>query len=527
MENKYPPGIFNDVLGPVMRGPSSSHTAGSHRIGNVIRQLAGPEIIRADFHFHPRGSLATTYHTQGSDIGLAAGIIDMKITDPLLPESLKIARQNGIEINFNITEYPAEHPNTYLCVFENSRGEKFKLKALSTGGGIIEIISYQDFEFSVLMDLPVLFAAGSMDDITEWWNESEKHSSFMDQVSRQLIKSEGDKSLLIVEFRLMDPEIPEDGPAGAYYKLINPVYPSLGYTGSLLPFRLASELEQMEDIDGRTLASHGLEYESMRSGMSQEDIREKAGELVDIFRESIETGLAGTRYKDRIVHSQSPQFQENIRKGKLLPSGPLNRITAYIMAIMESKSAMEVIVAAPTAGAAGGLPGAILGMAEEIGSTREEIIEAFIAAGLAGVFIAADATFAAEVAGCQAETGAGAAMAAAGLVDLAGGNARQALAAASLALQNIMGLVCDPVANRVEIPCLGRNVNSAANALVSANMVLGGFDPLIPFSESIRTMLEVGRSMPRELRCTALGGLSITKTAKEIEKKLESRRNEN
>ncbi len=106
------------------------------------------------------------------------------------------------------------------------------------------------------------------------------------------------------------------------------------------------------------------------------------------------------------------------------------------------------------------------------------------------------------------------------MIQLAGGNAQQALAAASIALQNVMGLVCDPVANRVEIPCLSRNVQSGANALVSANMVLGGVDAVIPLSETISTMMDVGRALPHELRCTALGGLSVTKTSKEIEKQL-------
>jgi L-serine dehydratase len=195
-------------------------------------------------------------------------------------------------------------------------------------------------------------------------------------------------------------------------------------------------------------------------------------------------------------------------------------MAAYSMAIMESKSAMEVIIAAPTAGSAGSLPGALIAMAEEIDASREELVRAFLAAGLTGVLISADATFAAEVAGCQAETGAGAAMAASGLIQLAGGNAKQAMDAASIALQNVMGLVCDPIGNRVEIPCLGRNIQAGANALVSANMVLGGVDAVVPFSESIKTMLDVGKALPRELRCTALGGLSVTKTAKELEKKL-------
>jgi L-serine dehydratase len=145
-----------------------------------------------------------------------------------------------------------------------------------------------------------------------------------------------------------------------------------------------------------------------------------------------------------------------------------------------------------------------------------------LAAGMIGVFIAAHSTFAAEVGGCQAECGAGSGMAAAALVALARGHTRQAVAAASMALQNVLGMVCDPVANRVEVPCLGKNVLAASNALSCANMALADFDPVIPLDEVIETMDKVGKSIPSELRCTALGGLSITKASKEIEKRLRS-----
>jgi len=137
-----------------------------------------------------------------------------------------------------------------------------------------------------------------------------------------------------------------------------------------------------------------------------------------------------------------------------------------------------------------------------------------------GVFIAAHATFAAEVGGCQAECGAGSGMAAAALVSLMGGTTQQAVNAASMALQNILGMICDPVANRVEVPCLGKNVMAASNALACANMALAGYDSVIPLDEVIQTMDEVGKMLPSALRCTALGGLSITKTSLEIEKRL-------
>ena len=192
----------------------------------------------------------------------------------------------------------------------------------------------------------------------------------------------------------------------------------------------------------------------------------------------------------------------------------------YVTALMEMKSSMGVIVAAPTAGSCGGLPGACIGAADAMGLSMDDMTRAMLAAGMVGVFIAAHATFAAEVGGCQAECGAGSGMAAAALVTLAGGSTRQAVNAASVALQNILGMICDPVANRVEVPCLGKNTLAASNALACAKMALADFDPVIPLDQVIATMDVVGKSLPYELRCTALGGLSITEASKEVEKRL-------
>ncbi len=150
--------------------------------------------------------------------------------------------------------------------------------------------------------------------------------------------------------------------------------------------------------------------------------------------------------------------------------------------------------------------------------------QALLASGLIGTFIATRWTFAAEVGGCQAEGGSAAAMAAAALVTLAGGTLQQAVAAASLAFQSMLGLICDPIANRVEAPCLGKNVMAASNALACANMALADYDPVIPFDEVVETAQRVANQMPRELRCTALGGLSITPTSKAIEQRLAARK---
>ena len=188
--------------------------------------------------------------------------------------------------------------------------------------------------------------------------------------------------------------------------------------------------------------------------------------------------------------------------------------------MMEMKSSMGIIVAAPTAGSCGALPGTLIGASDIMQKSEEELVKAMLAAGMIGVFISEHSTFAAEVGGCQAECGAGSSMAAAGLVTLAGGSLTQCITAASIALQNSLGMICDPIANRVEAPCLGKNIMAASNALSCANMALANYDPVITFDEVVATMFDVGNSMPHELRCTGLGGLAATESSKKIEERL-------
>ncbi len=261
-------------------------------------------------------------------------------------------------------------------------------------------------------------------------------------------------------------------------------------------------------------------YESKRSNISQEEVYEKMKNIVLIMEESIENGLEGTSYDDRILDRQSHLIDEAQIKGKLIPGDVINTVIKSITAIMEVKSSMGVIIAAPAAGAAGGLPGTVIGTANTMGFDIEQKMKAMFAAGIIGIFISENSGFAAEVGGCQVECGAGSGMAAAGLVQLLGGTAKECIDAASMALQNILGMVCDPVGDRVEVPCLGKNIMAGANAIACANMALSGFDKVVSLDETIIAMDKVGRMLPGELRCTGKGGLSITQTSKDIEKKL-------
>lgn len=236
---------------------------------------------------------------------------------------------------------------------------------------------------------------------------------------------------------------------------------------------------------------------------------------------SIDTGLGGTKYTDRILQQQSHLVGRAEDAGRIQPSF-MHRIISYVTALMESKSAMEVVVAVPTAGSCGTVGGVLRAVAEDIEADQTAITDAWFAAGLVGVFFAQGPGFSAEEHGCQVECGAASGMAAAGLVQLMGGSSREALDAASMAIQNMIGLVCDPVADRVEVPCLGKNISAAVNAYSSAIMALSGYDPVIPLEEVIHTIGQISSSMPCSLKCTGKGGLAATETSRNIKEKLEN-----
>jgi L-serine dehydratase len=302
------------------------------------------------------------------------------------------------------------------------------------------------------------------------------------------------------------------------------VLPVPSRKGIALPFTSSAELLDHDGDLHTPLWRLAVDYEVARSRFGEDEVVAKMVDIVRILRRSIAQGIAGTRYEDRVLGHQSGRFLEMMQAGRLLDGGVLNRMVLYVTALMEVKSSMGVIVAAPTAGACAALPGAVIAMAEAMDQSEEDMARAMLAAGLVGAIFTTRWTFAAEVGGCQAEGGAAACMAAAALVSLAGGSRDEALAAASMALQSMLGLICDPIANRVEAPCLGKNVMAAANALSCANMALAGFDPLIPLDEVIDAARDVALRMPREHRCTSLGGLATTPTSLDIERRLAGRK---
>jgi L-serine dehydratase len=490
-----PISILNHVLGPTMRGPSSSHSAGSLRIGRLCRDLLGGNVTAIDCEFDPNGSLVTTHLSQGADLGLTGGLLGWEINDERLLAYRKHASDAGLRFDVQSIDYGAEHPNTYRLQIYNG-DEHHVVTAVSVGGGMIEVTDIDGMTVSLEGDQHVLIAFVA------------DGSPIGIRYSTQAFEAGAIDDL-------------KSNTGAVNVRHLHPVVPVCGDESTQVPFRNAIGMLAYDGNRSSSLPQLALEYEAARSGMLQDEIRQQIACVLATMQESLRVGRAGTRYDDRILPSQVGGYLAAEKEGVLIGGSAFNEVVISVTSVLEAKSAMEVIVAAPTAGSCGVVPGALLGVGATMNASDDQLINALLTAGLIGMFIAEGATFAAEEGGCMAECGSASGMSAAALVVLAGGTTQQALAAASQALQNSFGMTCDTVANRVEAPCLGKNTMAAANALASANMALAGFDHLIPIDEVIVAMAKVGKQMPRELCCTGLGGIAICPSSKAIEVRLE------
>jgi L-serine dehydratase len=455
-------------------------------------------------------------------MGLFGGLLGWDAADERLPDSARALREAGVRVRIETVDVGDAHPNTYRLTLRRTPDERHTLIAISTGGGMIEVVDIDGFGVSSFGDRheTLLTVTGGGQALVERLATltAADDVRLHEHGDRQLVQVTTAESLseaVISELRGVAPDL--------RVARLAPVLPIASRKDTAVPFTTCEEMLRHDAGRNTPLWRLAVQYEMARGDLTEAEVVAKMVEIVRVLRRSIQAGIAGTQYDDRVLGPQSGTFGRLMQSGRLLDGGALNRIVLYVSALMEVKSAMGVIVAAPTAGACAAVPGAVMGMGDALQSSEEEMARALLSSGLIGAFIATRWTFAAEVGGCQAECGAAAAMAAAALVTLADGTLIQAVAAASLAFQSMLGLICDPVANRVEVPCLGKNVLAASNAFSCANMALADYDPVIPFDEVVETAQRVGDQLPRELRCTALGGLSITRTSRAIEAKLAAR----
>lgn len=235
----------------------------------------------------------------------------------------------------------------------------------------------------------------------------------------------------------------------------------------------------------------------------------------EIMKNSAKAALKGDIVSmGGLIGGEAASLHARSLSGKPSVCGSLmSRAICYAMGVLEVNSSMGLIVAAPTAGSSGVIPGTFLAIQEELGFTDEDMIKALFNAGAVGYLIAYNATIAGAEGGCQAEVGSASAMAASAITELMGGTPRQCLEAATSAISNLLGLVCDPIGGLVEAPCQQRNAVGVSNALICAEIALSGIQNIVPFDEAIAVMYHVGKTMPGELRETAMGGMATAPSA--------------
>lgn len=523
--NKYP-SIFNEVTGPEMRGPSSSHTAASWRIAKVALQIFNHPLRKALVEFDREGAWASNYREQGTAMGITGGLLGLDIKDDRMKETERLAGERGVEIDFRTASLPAEHPNTMRLTLEGTRGKRVQIIAVSTGGGAFEIRQIDDYPVNIRGDYyELLLSGGDYGSFPGEWEKQVSHGWKLDQCKgpEGILWNLKSSDPFTSEFigKIAYPGI--SGDADRVFPeeliLINPVLPVVSGKEKEMPWNSISSMLTYADQENLDLGTLGMLYEASCSGLPVHLLEEKMELIIGTIDRSIRKGLEGTIYEDRILHRQSHLLHRAEKEGRI-PRSLVNEIIACVTAAMEAKSAMEVIVANPTAGSCGTVGGTLRALAAEWNSAPEEVVRAYFASGLIGAYFAMGPGFSAEELGCQVECGAASAMAAAGIAQLMTGTARQAVDAASLALQNMIGLVCDPVADRVEVPCLGKNISAAMNAFSSATMACSGFNAVIPFEEVLGTVELVGHQMPGCLKCTGKGGLAVTPTSNQIRDQL-------
>lgn len=507
--------VFNDVLGPVMRGPSSSHTAGSYHIGVTARHLLGEKPKKAVFTFQPGSSYAKTFRPQGVMNAYACAMIDIPLTDELYFKALDAVRAEGIEIIFTEQELQRfDHPNTIEIELVGMSGRTISVAAKSTGGGTFRVDRLNGWSIHLDGKAYELLIECLADHVEEIQAAMPADLSGGCKVS---IRKNGDRALIQGNY----PSLPERSvieslkryPGVLQIWCAEPVY--FVPKGQVV-FETASEMVDLAISKSWSLGETVLHYESTLLGLSKEQTVSEMVRRLKVMTESVDFGFSSDNSQLRLLSPSAHKIREAEQKGTLAIGGIHAQAAARALAVMHTTCSRGVVCAAPTGGAAGTVPGVVLTLMESFGLPENQAAKLLFAAAGIGLITAIRATFSAEVAGCQVEIGVAGAMGAAAVVEFGGGTAEQAVNAAAISLQNTMGSVCDHVQSMCEIPCHTRNGVAASSAFTCADLVLGGYDNPIQLDDCIDASYSVGRMLPVELRCTAGGGLSKTQSALKI-----------
>ena len=539
---------IRDIIGPVMIGPSSSHTAGALRIALMCRRLLTGRPVEVTFRLY--GSFAHTYKGHGTDRALVGGMLGFEPDDMRIRDSFAFAEEAGLSFKFvSVTDASdIAHSNTVDVEAVDETGETVSLRGESIGGGAAVISRLNGIDVHLTGEYHSIVVKqfdrrGVLAHIATCLNVYDINIA----TTRLFRKKKGDIAYTVMQ---TDDEIPaaiasaiarnpdildvrviksdraseSNAPVPAGQAAHEPE--GFGADMSVeeaegafeqLDFASAAELLAYCESEGLPISDaicHRERALLASQGIAVDDTKRYLHQVLEVMRASVQGPLEDPQPSmGGLIGGEARKLADLDARGAGLADTMLAHACAYATAVLETNASMGRIVAAPTAGSSGVLPALLLSCQKAHGISDAKLERGLANAAAIGYLITRNATVSGAEGGCQAEVGAASAMAASAAVELMGGSPRQCLAAASNALSSLMGLVCDPVAGLVEVPCQKRNAAGVAVALTSAQMALAGIDNLVDFDQTVEAMHCVGRALPFELRESALGGLAATPSA--------------
>ncbi len=520
-----------DMIGPAMIGPSSSHTAGACRIGNWARKISGSDTVKVKFILY--GSFANTWRGHGTDRALLAGVMGIDVSDPRIRDAYVIADNKGIEYSFIEDKNTiTDHPNTVRIELESDNGNCVSVVGESIGGGRAKIIQIDGIsvKFNGRLNSMLVYQKdkpGLLAHIANCCAKRKINIAFLN-----LFRSETtDDAFTLVEADNCIPndlimEIKSHPLVSQVMILENNIIDKnkneecndktsqdkLDRSKSYI-FSSAKELMDICKDENISVAELMIRREIELSDKSRDEIISSMEYMWNVMKSSITEALNNKRISiGKLIGGEGKKVLDSLEKENIY-LGVGSKAISYALAVLEQNASMGLIVAAPTAGASGVLPACLKSTQEEFDYTDEQIVESLFVAAAVAFLIQLGFSLSGAEGGCQAEVGSASAMASAALTYLAGGTTKMQFDSASISLMNLLGLVCDPVAGLVELPCQLRNANGSITAMNSVQMVMAGIESLIPFDEMVEVCNKVGNSLPASLRETAMGGVAASPTA--------------
>ena len=504
-----------EVIGPIMVGPSSSHTAGMVRIGMMTHNIVGEPMKDIFIRFSPK--MHHTYSGHRSDAGLIGGAIGMKEDSPELKNAIKTAHERGITTSVDYLEEGKYPQNTALMHITCVSGRVVDVLGTSVGGGSIRIMEIDGIPVKMNADAYHI-VVWSKTDITVKCKKIEG--------TLQVGKTKYGFLFVLTFLSVPQHETVEYLQAIDAVEKVSLVPPALQYgvtLDSVEPIKSCEHALAIAEKNKISLSEVAIRYEMKRSGFSREEIFERMRTHYAQMRQSV---LDGQKPDKELCYglvdgAESLKLLNWAQSGNSISGGLIPIAASRAMGVMESNGSMGCVVAAPTAGSAGVVPGSFSTVQDHFRLTDDKVVEALFVGALAGVIMDnRGVTFSGSIGGCQAEVGVSSSLTAAGIASMFSDDNETPFHSMAICLKNILGLVCDPLAGPVEVPCIKRNVIGVANAFISSDLALAGIRSFVPPDEVIDALADAERRLPTELKCSSIGGLASTNTAKQVRKML-------